>query len=54
MRWADGTPPGCIIASIEDPKVIEKILNHLGLDQASVPQARSPPDTLFDYSANLT
>ncbi len=42
-----------IIASIEDPEVIDKILKHLGLDQASEPQIRSPPDTLFDYSASL-
>ena len=42
-----------IIASIEDPDVIEKILKHVGLDQPSQPPIRSPPDTLFDYSANL-
>jgi hypothetical protein len=30
---ACGTPPGRIIASIEDPDVIQKILKHLGLDQ---------------------
>ena len=45
--------PVRVIASIEDPDVIEKILKHLGLDQASQQQIRSPPDTLFDYSANL-
>lgn len=45
--------PVRITASIEDPDVIQKILNHLGLDQASQTQIRSPPDTLFDYSANL-
>lgn len=42
-----------VIASIEDPDVIEKILKHLGLYQASAPQIRPLPDTLFDYSANL-
>ncbi|HKI74409.1 MAG TPA: hypothetical protein VJ998_07195 [Pseudomonadales bacterium] len=46
-------PERIIIASIEDPDVIQKILKHLGLDQASQTQIRSPPDTLFDYSANL-
>lgn len=36
-----------VIASIEDPEVIEKILKHLGLDQANEPHGsqhnRSPP-----------
>ncbi len=45
--------PVRVIASIEDPDVIEKILKHLGLDRASQPQIRSPPATLFDDSANL-
>ena len=42
-----------IIASIEEPEVIQKILKHLGLDHASQPKIRSPPDGLFDYPANL-
>lgn len=45
--------PARIIASIEEPNVIEKILKHLDLDQASQPQIHSPPTTLCDYSANL-
>ena len=45
--------PVRIIASVEDPDAIQKILKHLGLDQASQQQIRSPPDTLFNYSANL-
>ena len=35
--------PVQIIASIEDPDVIQKILKHLGLDQPEDPQNRSPP-----------
>ena len=35
--------PVRIIASIEDPDVIRKILKHLGLDQPESPQNRSPP-----------
>jgi hypothetical protein len=42
-----------IIASIEDPEVIRKILTHLGLGEASGPRSRSPPETLFDYTTNL-
>ena len=42
-----------VIASIEDPDVIQKILKHLGLDQASQPHNRSPPGALFDHSPNL-
>jgi hypothetical protein len=34
--------PVRIIASIEDPEVIEKILVHLGLDEASQVRNRSP------------
>ncbi len=45
--------PVRVIASIEDPEVIKKILNHLGLDQTSQPHNRSPPETLFEYSSNL-
>ena len=45
--------PVRVIASIEDPDVIQKILKHLGLDQASQPHNRSPPRALFDHSPNL-
>tara|TARA_B110000977_G_scaffold128889_1_gene164446 strand:- start:107 stop:313 length:207 start_codon:yes stop_codon:yes gene_type:complete len=31
-----------VIACIEDPEVIEKILKHLGLDEASEARIRSP------------
>ncbi len=41
-----------LIASIEDPEVIEKILKHLGLDEASQTRNRSPPG-LFDHSIQL-
>ena len=36
-----------ILASMEDPDVIEKILKHLGLDEASQAKNRSPPAVLF-------
>ena len=42
-----------IIASIEDPDVIEKILKHLGLDEASQARNRSPPTGLFENSGQL-
>ena len=42
-----------IIASIEDPEVIEKILKHLGLDEASQARNRSPPESLFPLSTQL-
>ena len=42
-----------IIASIEDPEVIEKILKHLGLDEASQARNRSPPTGLFDHPTQL-
>jgi len=42
-----------IIASIEDPEVIEKILKHLRLDEASQTRNRSPPEGLFSNSAQL-
>lgn len=42
-----------IIASIEDPNVIEKILKHLGLDEASQTRNRSPPEGLFQHSPQL-
>jgi adenylate cyclase class IV len=42
-----------IIASIEDPDVIEKILKHLGLDEASQVRNRSPPAGLFPHSTQL-
>ncbi len=50
--------PVRIIASIEDPDVIEKILRHLGLyqvDWASPddPQNRSPPSDLTDQQTTL-
>jgi len=40
--------PVRIIASIEDPDVIQKILKHLGLDQPQDPQNRSSPSDLTD------
>jgi hypothetical protein len=42
-----------IIASIEDPVVIEKILKHLGLDEASQARNRSAPEGLFPHSTKL-
>ncbi len=45
--------PVRVIASIEDPDVIQKILKHLGLDSAVSPQIRSPPKALFDHSPHL-
>ena len=42
-----------VIACIEDPEVIEKILKHLGLDEASEARIRSPPTGLFAYSGQL-
>jgi hypothetical protein len=42
-----------IIACIEDPEVIEKILKHLGLDEASRARNRSPPSGLSDHSSQL-
>jgi len=42
-----------IIASIEDPDVIEKILKHLGLDEASQARNRSPPEGVFPHSTQL-
>jgi len=42
-----------IIACIEDTDVIEKILKHLGLDEASQARNRSPPSDLFDHSSQL-
>jgi hypothetical protein len=50
---AYGTPPGRIIASIEDPDVIQKILKHLGLDQVGYPRNRSPPSNLTDQQTTL-
>jgi len=43
-----------VIASIEDPKVIEKILKHLCLAGATGPHKRSPPTrprSLFDQTS---
>ncbi len=45
--------PVRIIASIEDPEVIQKILKHLGLDQSVDPQNRSPPVDLADQQTTL-
>lgn len=45
--------PVRIIASIEDPDVIQRILKHLGLDQPDDPQSRSPPAGLQDQAATL-
>jgi len=42
-----------VIASIEDPEVIEKILKHLGLDEGSQARIRSPPEGLFPHSTKL-
>ena len=42
-----------IIASIEDPDVIQKILKHLGLDQPADTPIRSPPSVLTDHSTTL-
>lgn len=42
-----------VIACIEEPEVIDKILKHLGLDRATDPHNRSPPVALFDYPINL-
>jgi hypothetical protein len=45
-----------IIACIEEPKVIEKIRGHLGLNQAAIPNSRSPPaghHDLFDQVTTL-
>jgi hypothetical protein len=42
-----------IIACIENADVIEKILKHLGLDEASQARSRSPPSGLFDHSSQL-
>jgi len=42
-----------IIACIEDPEVIQKILKHLGLDEASQTRNRSPPVGLFSVSGQL-
>ena len=40
--------PVRIIASIEDPDVVHKILKHVGLDQPADPLIRSPPLDLND------
>ncbi len=45
--------PVRIIASIEDPDVIQKILEHLGLDQPGDTPIRSPPSVLSDDSSTL-
>jgi hypothetical protein len=45
--------PVRIIASIEDPDVIHKILKHLGLDRPVDPQNRSPLVDLADQQTTL-
>ena len=45
--------PVRIIASIEDPDVIQKILQHLCLDQPGDTQNRSPPSDLHDQPTTL-
>ncbi len=45
--------PVRIIASIEDPDVIQKILKHPGLDQPGDTPIRSPPSVLYDDSTTL-
>ena len=42
-----------VIACIEDPDVIQKILKHLGLDEASQARNRSPSSCLFADSTSL-
>ena len=42
-----------IIASIEDPEVIEKILKHLGQDEVSQAINSSPPEGLFPHSTRV-
>ena len=42
-----------IIASIEGPEVIEKILKHLGLDEESQARNHSTPESLFPNSTQL-
>ena len=47
-----------VIASIEDPDVIDKILKHLGFDQSgslhSSPHNRSPPENRFGHTTTLS
>jgi len=38
-----------VVATIEDPVVIRKILTHLGFS-TEVPALRPPPSDLFDWS----
>ena len=45
--------PVRIIASIEDPDVIQQTLKHLGLDQVGDSQSRSPPSDLTDQQTTL-
>jgi hypothetical protein len=45
--------PVRIIASIEDPDVIQRILKHLGLHQPVDPLIRSPPTGLTDQQTTL-
>jgi hypothetical protein len=51
-RPENRSPP----ADLEEPKVIEKIREHLGLNQAAMPNNRSPPaghHDLFDQVTTL-
>lgn len=54
---AEGRPVKIIVDAsnrcIEDAEVIEKILKHLGLDEASQARNRSPPEGLFPHSTQL-
>jgi len=45
--------PVRIIAPIENPDVIQRILKHLGLDQGGDPQNRSPPPDMTDHPMTL-
>jgi len=46
-----------VIASIEDPEVIDKVLKHLDLDPSNrskgLQHNRSPPDTMFEQATTL-
>ena len=43
-----------VIACIEDPEVIDKILKHLGLDESSTTHNRSPPKATIDDALALS
>lgn len=42
-----------IIAGIEESGVIEKVLKHLGVDEASQARNQSSPSGLYNYSSQL-